>query len=1160
MWSWRARPFETYHGPLALAEYIQDLLREDPSDLDRIYELPSPDTDELVWQYEHLRQFVIEFNLLLVALTGTCTPETCPKMTASNDWQYLCAAHRKPQECAAIDYMTHTIDGSTALLTVACPFSSRSQETAMLPVPPFPAALPPAHDSDAPRAPDSGAPSDLVTNLPSDGWISHTGPRGRTSWHHKSLGPAPWGNRPEDYSTPASALSVADTTTLSPPRGPRRETGQVKGASRALASRVDTNPFSDDARQDPVEMGTQGSQTCEASPDVAHLSPLSFGGVDRRSTAATLVGADSSMSLPRDKETLSTEFTPSSTPQVAPTRIPECSDTPSTSSRLLGASPAVVKKMPPDGDRGREFHAESGKATAGTPSTGLRAGCLRAEVHRLTTGVQGWKRHDCRSLLVTGSQLLVDARDTSTLEFLLVCHSCHWLKTFDLDWTVEGSVDQVKTVVDVGAGEVERCCLVGPGIMSLEVHRKKRRSSSLGRFTSPHRGGGSRSDAREQKLYFFEFDHAAAAQEFCDALASSQFSTDWLFAPRSNGAAPQSTAMEVVNEHDRLYLASHKQCVNASLRDVGFSTVRCNLCNGEIKAGFFVVVMQCKHTFHKECFHNHFSVADIAQDNPQEPDGIRTGNQVPPFQSDLSNPDCPTPEDAVAVVAPVTTMRRALLCPHPSCGSSLKVKLDGGGIADFTKTPDGLRILDLAPGKGDECCAQDDIVVARGSVSLLAAMVLAKGEGDIVIVRIAGTAIASSRGHWRSTLHLFVNALAKCADDSKPLSGPVLPASLALLRQLRTEEIYGALYADGLHAWTGAKVTLWTSCPQFVVLGPLYHMLNSACGAVYAVVLAALAETLLTMLGCTKWRYGPQTVNARMAFNAGHGSMDVGNVFSLFGPGVIFLFLRNCLAMSGIRILSDPVQSGLHRSLARANIRAPHPDLMTFIGDFLASILTAVLSAPLNQLYNYAVISQFYAEAGPLQKLILAWQFLEKTYLVWDASGNLVGLSRTFTRDLVMRCAYLATLMSLFGAVERVAVLLGRWAKARWLELRQRLPSTRSELEDRNEVDWSLRRSNGYFVDASFSFDPGRGIDEKFGVGSPELRFSPIGDKGDKVIEGIKKALIGMRAAGSSFRSGSGFVSDDLAPKPNDWGRQRQIDRFKKKDWVIELRLKALRK
>ena len=116
-------------------------------------------------------------------------------------------------------------------------------------------------------------------------------------------------------------------------------------------------------------------------------------------------------------------------------------------------------------------------------------------MHRLTTGVSGWKRHDCRSLLVTGSQLLIYEK---------------------------GSTDQVKTVVDVGAGEVERCCLVGTGILSLEVQRKKRRSSSLGRFSSPHVGGSSRSDAREQKLYFFEFGDAAAAQEFCDVVSSLQ--------------------------------------------------------------------------------------------------------------------------------------------------------------------------------------------------------------------------------------------------------------------------------------------------------------------------------------------------------------------------------------------------------------------------------------------------------------------------------------------------------------------------------------------------------------------------------------------------------------------------------------------------------------
>lgn len=110
-----------------MQEYIQDRLRADAADLERLYEPPAGGAvDPLVWQYEHLRQFVIEFGLLLVALGDECLPETCPKMTASNEWQYLCAAHRKPQDCAAIDYMTHTIDGATALLTNAKHFASRS--------------------------------------------------------------------------------------------------------------------------------------------------------------------------------------------------------------------------------------------------------------------------------------------------------------------------------------------------------------------------------------------------------------------------------------------------------------------------------------------------------------------------------------------------------------------------------------------------------------------------------------------------------------------------------------------------------------------------------------------------------------------------------------------------------------------------------------------------------------------------------------------------------------------------------------------------------------------------------------------------------------------------------------------------------------------------
>eukprot|EP00811_Abedinium_folium_P008487 NODE_17843_length_923_cov_4.203518.p1 GENE.NODE_17843_length_923_cov_4.203518~~NODE_17843_length_923_cov_4.203518.p1 ORF type:complete len:265 (+),score=79.67 NODE_17843_length_923_cov_4.203518:55-795(+) len=127
MWKWMARPLAENDSALAIPEYIQDLIREDSSEIEKIYELPSADTNELVWQYEHLRQFVMEFNMLLVALADECTPESCPKMTASNEWQYLCAAHRKPQDCTAIDYMTHTIDGSTALLTNARHFASRRE-------------------------------------------------------------------------------------------------------------------------------------------------------------------------------------------------------------------------------------------------------------------------------------------------------------------------------------------------------------------------------------------------------------------------------------------------------------------------------------------------------------------------------------------------------------------------------------------------------------------------------------------------------------------------------------------------------------------------------------------------------------------------------------------------------------------------------------------------------------------------------------------------------------------------------------------------------------------------------------------------------------------------------------------------------------------------
>jgi len=68
------------------------------------------------WQYEHIRAFSNELSELAVSLKDVCTFVTCPQMKATDEWMYLCAAHKTPRECCAIDYIVHTLDGTAALL------------------------------------------------------------------------------------------------------------------------------------------------------------------------------------------------------------------------------------------------------------------------------------------------------------------------------------------------------------------------------------------------------------------------------------------------------------------------------------------------------------------------------------------------------------------------------------------------------------------------------------------------------------------------------------------------------------------------------------------------------------------------------------------------------------------------------------------------------------------------------------------------------------------------------------------------------------------------------------------------------------------------------------------------------------------------------------
>lgn len=101
LYNWAPEEFNKMKGLFSVQEYIQELIRDNPSDVEKIIEAPK-EIDLTVWKYEHLRQFILETNLLIVQLQGECSAQTCPKMKATDDWLYLCAVHKDTQEVSII--------------------------------------------------------------------------------------------------------------------------------------------------------------------------------------------------------------------------------------------------------------------------------------------------------------------------------------------------------------------------------------------------------------------------------------------------------------------------------------------------------------------------------------------------------------------------------------------------------------------------------------------------------------------------------------------------------------------------------------------------------------------------------------------------------------------------------------------------------------------------------------------------------------------------------------------------------------------------------------------------------------------------------------------------------------------------------------------------
>lgn len=122
--SWPDESLEEMDSTLAVQQFIQQTIRKDPTNIVDILNAPDGQ-DEGVWKYEHLRQFCLELNGLAIKLQAECNPESCSQMTATEQWIFLCAAHKTPKECPAMDYTRHTLDGAACLLNSNKYFPSR---------------------------------------------------------------------------------------------------------------------------------------------------------------------------------------------------------------------------------------------------------------------------------------------------------------------------------------------------------------------------------------------------------------------------------------------------------------------------------------------------------------------------------------------------------------------------------------------------------------------------------------------------------------------------------------------------------------------------------------------------------------------------------------------------------------------------------------------------------------------------------------------------------------------------------------------------------------------------------------------------------------------------------------------------------------------------
>lgn len=205
-------------------------------------------------------------------------------------------------------------------------------------------------------------------------------------------------------------------------------------------------------------------------------------------------------------------------------------------------------------------------------------------------------------------------------------------------------------------------------------------------------------------------------------------------------------------------------------------------------------------------------------------------------------------------------------------------------------------------------------------------------------------------------------------------------------------------------SYTGALISAPAACPQWCMIGPAFHLLHSWLPTPLALLGTAMLETFIT--------YGSQTRNAQMAYNvqAPSAPIPLSSVVRPWGPGAKFYVMRNFCGMAGIRWLSPPIQVALQPLLPSGPREV--------VADMSASMMTCILSAPLNSCWSYIVTTPALWSVPTTQIFRALLPFMRAQFL--DSSGT--RISRLALRDFKVRCVYIASCFTMYSSIERLAL------------------------------------------------------------------------------------------------------------------------------------------